>query len=149
MLPGKHLYQRQPKCVLKCSSLQFSCQTIAQLRHKQLRMPHTHDNIDMAFEAEKALPENLSYTRGPSLTPHTSQGCQELSIFLYLQELETDEVFTIEHDSNENTYCLIISQISTRESGCYMCYAENSEGSDSTIGFITVKGQSPIWSYLV
>lgn len=52
-----------------------------------------------------------------------------------------DEKFEMEHEVNENRHSLIISQITPREAGCYMCYAENSEGSDSTVGFITVKGE--------
>ncbi|XP_067931230.1 uncharacterized protein [Watersipora subatra] len=55
------------------------------------------------------------------------------------EELENDNKFTIEHNEKEGTFSLLISQISSHESGCYQCYAENSEGADSTIAFIKVK----------
>ena len=64
-----------------------------------------------------------------------------------VQELENDDKFEIEHDANENKHSLIISQITAREGGCYMCLAENSEGSDSTMGFITVRGERQITSF--
>lgn len=64
-----------------------------------------------------------------------------------VQELDNDEKFTMDHCEKDNSYSLLISQISPHESGCYQCLAENAEGADSTIAFIKVKGQSQRPSY--
>ncbi|KAF6022190.1 OBSCN [Bugula neritina] len=62
--------------------------------------------------------------------------------YLDNEELEDDPKFTVESNEKDNTYSLIISQISSYEAGCYQCRAENSEGADRTLAFISVKDTS-------
>lgn len=55
---------------------------------------------------------------------------------------ESGDRFKFERDDTENKYSLIITHITRQQEGVYRCIAKNCEGSCSTMGFVTVKGEN-------
>lgn len=59
------------------------------------------------------------------------------------EEISRDnQRFIFEEDDTQNRYSLIITHITRAQEGVYRCVADNCHGTCSTMGFITVRGNT-------